>query len=165
MFIQIYNNIIEKKHKTKDKLLNAIKETLNNDDNKSKINNLNKEKEVLEKRLSNLIDMKLDDFDNKDAYISKENEINEQLKKVTSQIQEYETMNANNKNISKQLEIVEEILNTKKTIEDFDRDTFDNLVEKIIVGVKDDEGNEKENVPNNDCCRACTASDSVRREE
>lgn len=148
MFIQIYNNIIEKKHKTKNKLLNAIKETLNSDDNKSKINNLNKEKEVLEKRLSNLIDMKLDDFDNKDAYISKENEINEQLKKVTSQIQEFETINTNNKNISKQLEIVEEILNTKKTIEDFDRDTFDNLVEKIIVGTKDDEGNIIPNVVN-----------------
>ena len=57
-------------------------------------------------------------------------------------------MNANNKNISKQLEIVEEILNTKKTIEDFDRDTFDNLVEKIIVGVKDDEGNIIPNVVN-----------------
>ncbi len=148
MFIQIFNSIIEKKHKTRDKLLNAIRETLNNDDTKNKIIKLNSEKEILEKRLSNLIDMKLDDYDNRDAYVSKEKEINEQLKKITIQIKEYEKITINNKNVSKQLEMVEKILDTKKTINDFDREIFDNLVEKIIVGVKDDDGNIIPNVVN-----------------
>lgn len=141
MFIQIYNHIIEKKHKTKDKLLNAIKDTLNNNDNKIKLDKLNKQKETLQKRLSNLLDMKLDDYENKGLYDDKENEIRDNLKQVMNQIQEIEIINTNNKNISKQLEVVEEILNTKKTIEDFDRETFENLVEKIIVGEKDSEGN------------------------
>ena len=55
IFIQIYNSIIEKKHKTKDKLLNTIKETLTEKDNKNNLDKLLKEKDKLDKRLSNLL--------------------------------------------------------------------------------------------------------------
>ena len=75
MFIQIYNSIVKNKHKTKEKLLNAIKETITDNDYKKQIDKLKKEQELLQTRLSNLIDMKLDDYANKNAYISKEKEI------------------------------------------------------------------------------------------
>ena len=39
IFIQVYNSIIINKHKTKDKLLNAIKDTITNNDYKKKIDN------------------------------------------------------------------------------------------------------------------------------
>lgn len=39
MFVQIYNHIVINKHKTKDKLLNAIKETITNSDCKNNIIN------------------------------------------------------------------------------------------------------------------------------
>ena len=116
IFVQIYNTIIEKKHKTKENLFNAIKETLTKDDGKSKIDKLLNEKTTLEKRLSNLIDIKLDDYENKEAYINKEKEINEQLKKIKEQITEYELINSTNKNISKRLSQIEKILDEPKTI-------------------------------------------------
>lgn len=141
IFVQIYNTIIEKKHKTKEKLFNAIKETLTKDDSKSKIDKLLNEKEKLEKRLSNLIDIKLDDYENKEAYINKEKEINEELKKIKEQITEYELINSTNKNISKRLSQIEKILDEPKTIKEFDKEIFDNLVEKIIIGEKDENEN------------------------
>lgn len=142
IFIQIYNSIIEKKHKTKDKLLNAIKETLTEKDNKNNLDKLLKEKDKLDKRLSNLIDMKLDDYDNKEAYISKEKEINDELKKINEQIEECKIIESTNKNISDQLKIVEKMLDTPNTIKDFNKDIFENLVDKIIVG----EVNENRNI-------------------
>lgn len=141
IFIQIYNSIIEKKHKTKDKLLNAIKETLTEKDNKNNLDKLLKEKDKLDKRLSNLIDMKLDDYDNKEAYISKEKEINDELKKINEQIEECKIIESTNKNISNQLKIVEKMLDTPNTIKDFNKDIFENLVEKIIIGEVDENGN------------------------
>ena len=141
IFVKIYNTIIEKKHKTKEKLFNAIKETLTKDDSKSKIDKLLNEKETLEKRLSNLIDIKLDDYENKEAYINKEKEINAELKKIKEQITEYELINSTNKNISKRLSQIEKILDEPKTIKEFDREIFDSLVEKIIIGEKDESNN------------------------
>ena len=146
IFIQIYNSIIDKKYQTKDKLLNAIKETLKEEDNTIKLEKLFEKKENLEKRLSNLIDMKLDDYENKNAYVSKEKEINIELKELDEQIKSYELIKSNNKNITKQLKQIEKVLNAPKTIKDFEEETFNNLVEKIIIGEKDENGNINPNI-------------------
>ncbi len=117
------------------------KETLNEDDSIVKLDKLIKDKTNLEKRLSNLIDMKLDDYENKNAYISKEKEINTELKRINDEINDYENIKNTNKNIQEHMKKIEKILETPQTIKEFDENIFNNLVEKIIVGEKDDKGN------------------------
>ena len=146
MFVQIYNSIVLNKHKTKEKLLNAIKETITESDCKNKIEKLKKEKEVLQNRLSHLIDMKLDDFSNKEAYSQKEQEITERLKFIMNEIQCYEDLENENKTLSKKLKEIENILAEPETLKEFDRETFESIVAKIIVGEKDENGNENLNV-------------------
>ena len=147
LFVQIYNSIVEKKHKTKDKLLNAIRETLESDDSKTRIDKLVKDKINLEKRLSNLIDMKLDDYDNKNAYLEKEKEINNKIKSLNNEIYQLELENNNNKEISKRLKEIEEVVfESEKSLKEFDEVAFENLVEKIIIGEKDENGNDYPNV-------------------
>ena len=146
MFIQIYNSIVKNKHKTKEKLLNAIKETITDNDYKKQIDKLKKEQELLQTRLSNLIDMKLDDFANKNAYVQKEKEISDRLKSIDKEIQNFDMLEKGNKNISSKLKEIEEIFKEPETITEFDRDTFGNIVGRIVVGEKDDKGNENLNV-------------------
>lgn len=105
---------MKEKHKTKDKLFNAIKNILDEDNNKENLNNLRQERQKLEKRLSNLIDMKLDDYENKSIYTTKENELNEEIKQINVEICNYETSNLNSKNIIKQLDIVEKVFERQK---------------------------------------------------
>ncbi len=146
MFIEIYNSIVKNKHKTKEKLLNAIKETITDNDYKKQIDKLKKEQDILQNRLSNLIDMKLDNFANKEAYIVKEKEISERLKSIDKEIQNYESLDKENKSLSKKLKEIEEILAEDETITEFDRETFENIVGRIVVGEKDEFGNENLNV-------------------
>ncbi len=47
MFVKVYNSIIEKKYKTRDKLINAIKEALASEDNNIELNKLHNEKQTL----------------------------------------------------------------------------------------------------------------------
>lgn len=148
IFIQIYNYIVKEKHKTKDKLFDAIKNILNENNDKDTLSSLKQEKEKLEKRLSNLIDMKLDDYANKNAYTLKEIEINEQIKKINKEINSYETSVINNKSIIKQLDIVEKVFEEQKNIKEFDEILFENLVDKIIIGEVDKDGNINKNVIN-----------------
>ena len=147
MFIKVYNSIIEKKHKTRDKLINAIKETLASEDNNMELNKLQNEKQTLQKRLSNLIDLKLDDIENKDIYIEKEKEINNRIKVLNGQIEQLEYRNKQNKDISTQLKSIEKIIyEEEQPIKEFDDIKFDNLVEKIIIGEKDIDGNVNPNI-------------------
>ena len=147
MFVKVYNSIIEKKHKTRDKLINAIKETLASEDNNIELNKLHNEKQTLQKRLSNLIDLKLDDIENKDIYIEKEKEINNRIKVLNEQIERLEYRNKQNKDISIQLKSIEKIIyEEEQSIKEFDDIKFENLVEKIIIGEKDINGNVNPNI-------------------
>lgn len=92
--------------------------------------------------------MKLDDYANKNAYTLKEIEINEQIKKINKEINSYETSVINNKSIIKQLDIVEKVFEEQKNIKEFDEILFENLVDKIIIGEVDKDGNINKNVIN-----------------
>lgn len=110
-------------------------------DYKKKLETLNNEKNTLEKRLSNLIDMKLDDYSNKEAYTSKEKEINERLDLIKEEIANYETLENENKNLPKQIKIVEELFEEPTLLKEFDDLAFSTMVKKIIVGGYDENGN------------------------
>ena len=64
-----------------------------------------KEKEVLQKRLSSLIDMKLDNIENQEIYIDKEKELNSSIKKINNEIKDLELLKDNNKNIEEKSDI------------------------------------------------------------
>lgn len=91
--------------------------------------------------------MKLDDYENKNAYTEKEKEINGKIKSLNDEIYQLELENNNNKEISKRLKEIEEVVfESEKSLKEFDEATFENLVEKIIIGEKDENGNENPNV-------------------
>lgn len=136
MFIEVYNSITTQKHKTRDRLIKAIKETITSEDNKKELSKLYSEVQTLQKRLSNLIDLKLDKIENKDVYNEKEEEISNKIKMLNEQIEQLEY-----KDISKRLKDIEKIINEEEQpMEMFDDVKFENLVEKIIIGKQDRDG-------------------------
>lgn len=141
MFVQLYNILISDKHKTKKLFLDSMEETLKGVDYKSKILKLEKEKETLEVRLSNLIDMMLDDYSRKEIYFTKEKELRDKLNEIANRINDYKKFQQNNLDFKDQLAKISKMLDNCKKLDKFDRETFNNIVEKIIVGAEDENGN------------------------
>lgn len=146
IFVEIYNSLMTNKHKSKKLLCDSIKETIRKTDYKDSINKLKKEKEVLEEKLSNLIDMLLEDFNHKELYLAKEKELRSNLNEVIIRINEYEKLQNDNIDYSNSLKKLEEVFNNYNILNKFDRNTFDNLVEKIIIGETDENGNFDSNI-------------------
>ena len=141
-FVMIYNNIIKNKHKTKEVLLKAIKDVVNDNDYQDKLRDLLTEKETIEKRLSKLIDMELDDdIDRKELFIQKEKELLEQLNTIKNRINHYEMLVDENKGLSKQLKAIDEYFDNFTELKTFNREAFENMIECIIVGDFDEDGN------------------------
>ena len=92
--IKEYNNIVKNKHKTKEVLLQAIKEVVNDNDYQDKLNDLNNQKLTIEQRLSKIIDMELDntDIDRKELFIKKEKELINELSDIKNKIRYYEDL-------------------------------------------------------------------------
>lgn len=91
--------------------------------------------------MSNLIDMKLDDYDHKEAYSTKEQEINQKLEDIKEKIKNYEDLIDENKNLSKQIKKIEEYFEEPITLKEFNREAFDSMIDCILVGDFDENGN------------------------
>jgi len=142
-FVMIYNDIIKNKHKTKQALIKAIKDVINDNDYQDKLNNLLKDKNTLEKRLSKIIDMELDDdIDRKEMFVKKERELLDELNSIKDKIREYEKLLDENKGLSKQIKAIDEYFDKyPTTLKKFNREAFENMIECIIVGDYDENGN------------------------
>lgn len=146
IFIELYNLIIENKHKTKEQLLNAIKNTLEEVDYQKELDKLDTEENKLRNRLSNLVDMQLDKIIDKTTYISKEQEIKEKLTNIDNKRLEILILKNENNKISTKIKEIEKVINAPTSITEFDRQVFDNIVEKIIVGETNENGLNNPNV-------------------
>jgi len=142
VFIELFNNLIKNKYETKNKLFNAIKSVLEENNYQNDIQKLEDEKAKSQDRLSKLVDMRLDGSIDKDTYLLKEKEIKSNLEAIKEKQKELENLNNENKNISRKLEEIEKIINVPATLTEFDKNVFESLVEKIIVGEVSEDGKE-----------------------
>ena len=140
LFVQVYNSIIDNKHKTKEKLFQAIKSVIEEDNTQVKLDKLKKEEDSIRQKISKLIDLKLEDYINKEAYIEKEKELQNQLNDILSKKEEYENIEHENKNMMKRLKEIEKILDEPLKLKEFDREVFDNIIDKIIIGEIEEDG-------------------------
>ena len=146
MFVEIYNSIINDRKINNSNLLVAIKEVIEGKNFDIEIDKLNEKKKLLEKRLSNLVDSKLDGIIDKSIYMKKEKEIMDKLVDINNQISKYSSELKDNKKCLERLKKIEEIVNSSYKLDKFDLECFNNMVDKIIVGTIDENGNKNPNV-------------------
>ncbi len=122
--------------------MKKVNEVIN--ENQDNLNHKKIQDEItkLESKLSNLIDLQLD------GSISKEI-LNQKNIEISNKIKEYEQLLKNTENIEitrkQKLEQIDKISNTLKQykgLTKFNEEVFNNLVDKIIIGEKSENGDE-----------------------
>ena len=81
-----------------------------------------------------------DDIDRKSLFIQKEKELLEELNTIKNRINHYEMLLAENKVLSKQLKEIDKYFDNFKELKKFNRESFQNMIECIIVGDFDKDG-------------------------
>ena len=145
MFIELYNNLICNNHKNKTRLFQMIKEVLENNDYQNDKNKLEKEKQTTQDKLLELVDLKLEKVIDKDTYMLKEKELKENLDSINCKLQDIEKANNENKDVYNRLKVIEKIINEPTILTEFNRETFDTIIDKIVVGEVSENG---EVIPN-----------------
>lgn len=100
----------------------------------------------LNDRLSSLVDMKLDKIIDNDTYVKKEKELLSKIDEVNEKLNTYKSEIINKDKQIKRLNKIEEVINTTPRLEEFNKNCFKNLIDKIIVGEIDENGNKNPNV-------------------
>ena len=81
--------------------------------------------------------MNLDGIIDKETYMKKEKEIKLQISNIEDKITELKNQKDINNNISNKIKEIENIVNAPTCLKEFDKETFDSIVERIIIGEDD----------------------------
>ena len=91
--------------------------------------------------MKKLLDLKLDNLITEDAFKEKNYEIERKIKNI-AKIRESKAQGLEKEdNLKNKIEEIKNLLKNNEIITEFDREVFDILVDKIIIGETDSEGN------------------------
>ena len=114
---------------------------LQENNSKEEIEKLNIQEHDLKERLKKLLDLKLDNTITEDAFKEKNHEIERKIKNIQKQIENKASTVNKEDNLKSKMEEIKNLLKSHNIITEFDREVFDILVDKVIIGEIDEKGN------------------------
>jgi len=124
-----------------DSVLNTVEDVISDNKDAKRLEQVKKDISSLESKRKKLTDMLLEDTITKLAYDEKYDEF---TNKITNLVDEKEVLLENvkeQKNIGKRMSELRLALQKEDVLDEFDRTVFESIVEKVIVGSEDEEGN------------------------
>lgn len=140
-FVESYRLLCNNNKDVLEEFLKRIDETLSSSSVNNNLQKVDKDIEAIEKKKSKLVDMRLEDIIDSDTYESKFSSMTtkqEDLIKERIQLKETAT---NEKDIKRRLRDFKKTLEQNEVLYEFDRYVFESIVEKVIVGGYDEDGN------------------------
>lgn len=140
-FVESYRLLCDNNKDVLEEFLKRIDETLSSSSVNNKLLKVDKDIEAIEKKKSKLVDMRLEDIIDSDTYESKFSSMTtKQEDLITERIQLQETA-TNEKDIKRRLRDFKKTLEQNEVLNEFDRYVFESMVEKVVVGGYDEDGN------------------------
>ena len=124
-----------------DSFMASAESTLSVSDPKARILNIERAISQLRDRQKKLVDLMLDGTISKDDYSIKSSELAQKILAKEKEIQQVEDMSANQKKLREKLNQIKQKILETDTILTFDPEVFNSMIDRIIVGGYDEEGN------------------------
>ena len=139
-FIESYRNLSRDNKDILDEFIQRVEKTLSKDSVEAQLKKLNKEVDNIQTRRRKLVDKLLDEVITKEIYEESDMPLKRKLSTVRAQIEVVESQLDDKNNLSKRLDEFKKALSKNKVLEEFDREVFESIVEKVIVGGYDENG-------------------------
>ena len=124
-----------------ESVLTTVEEVLKDDTDLKRVKQLEKDISNLETRKSRLTDLLIDGTISRDTYDEKLLEMERKLNTLKNQRDELQVNVSQQKTIKSRMEQLRKTLQTENPMDTFDRVVFESIVEKVIVGGYDEDGN------------------------
>lgn len=141
-FLESYRLLCYNNKETVDELLDRIEDTLCSTDISKELSKIDKRLATISKKRQKLLDMRLDDMIDKEAYDEKYSAMVVEIEKLNGEKESLSNHNDRDKNIKKRLSDFRKVLSENDILPEFDRAVFESIIEKVIVGGYDEDGNE-----------------------
>ncbi|MEA1975650.1 MAG: recombinase family protein [Bacillota bacterium] len=140
-FVQGYNKLNLSNKDMISELLDNIEYALDIPKCQDELSTVNREISKLEEKGKKLVELRINGKIDIPIYEKKYDVINLKLAELNETRKEMELSLEGEKSISNRIKNFRKTFNTNEKMDEFDREVFDSLVEKVIVGKEDLEGN------------------------
>ena len=140
-FVESYRLLCDDNKDVLEEFLQRMDDTLSSSVVSKQLAKAEKEIDALEKKKSKLVDMRLEEIIDKETYESKYADLVSKQELLVEERQKLQETSDNEKDIKKRLKEFKKTLEQNEVIDKFDRYVFESIVEKVIVGGRDENGN------------------------
>ncbi|WP_284642051.1 recombinase family protein [Paenibacillus silviterrae] len=140
-FLESYRLLCINNKDVMDDLLKRIEDTLCANSATRDLTRIEKEILSLEQKRKKLVDMRLEDIIDKETYEVKYYELASKLALLNNEKVKFKDTTSREQNIKKRIVDFRKVLEQNDVLTEFDRYVFESIVDKVIVGGYDDDGN------------------------
>ncbi|HCQ5995940.1 TPA: recombinase family protein [Clostridioides difficile] len=140
-FVESYRLLCDDNKDVLEEFLQRMDDTLSSSVVSKQLAKAEKEIDALEKKKSKLVDMRLEEIIDKETYESKYADLVSKQEQLVEERQKLQETSDNEKDIKKRLKEFKKTLEQNEVLDKFDRYVFESIVEKVIVGGLDENGN------------------------
>ena len=139
-FVQGYRILCNDNRKVVENFLEKIENILKENTTETMVTKLEKDKEKINKKLANLLELNLEGKINKEQYTEKFDNLNVELLKIENKIQSLLKETNRTESIKLRLNKFKSLFKNIDIMPKFDKDVFECLIDKVIIGEVAEDG-------------------------
>lgn len=140
-FLESYAMLCGRDRDLVDSFIKRVETTLGGKTISKKIDKLERDLNEINKKKKKLLNLMLEDKFEKNLFESSMIELEEDEKKIKENIRDLEFQLKHEKELSKRIDAFRKALSGDYKLDKFDRHIFESLIEKVIIGSTDEDGN------------------------
>ena len=140
-FIESYKLLCYNNSDVLDELVKRMESVLSGNNFQKQLTKIDNEIQAIEQKRNRLIDMRLEEVIDKETYEKKYGEIGLTIEELSSEKEQLEKSSKEEIDLEKRIEHFRKVLEKNEVLTDFDRCVFESIVDKVIVGEIDENGN------------------------
>lgn len=140
-FLESFHLLADNYDDVLQSVLDTIKDSLKGDSDLKRVRQVEKDISTIESRKNKLTDLLIDGIIEQKDYDTKKLAFQRKLQKLEEEKKYLATNIEKKKNINRRMELLKRTLENEEILDEFDRVVFDSIVEKVIVGGYDEDGN------------------------
>jgi DNA invertase Pin-like site-specific DNA recombinase len=139
-FVQSFQMTIQQNKGTVEELLERLKESIEKNALADTTGELQRKINRLNSKINKLLDLRLDGGIEKETYEEKYRSLSRELEKLKSENEKNDLQSSRQKDVQKRLDTFRSVLKSNVSMKNFDPDVFNSIVEKVVVGGFDEDG-------------------------
>lgn len=140
-FVESYKLLCQNNSDVLDELIERMESVLSKNDFQKQLVRVENEIHAIEQKRNRLVDMRLEETIDKATYEKKYSELESILEGLLTEREQLEQSSREEINLEKRIAHFRKVLENNEILKTFDRCVFESIVEKVIIGEIDENGN------------------------